>query len=87
MTASLSKCARCASSDLEDTDIEKLVRGGDDVVAVRVRATTCRHCGERYFSSDTVRVLEQARHDLAEGKLGRFRTVGRLLALPPDTGR
>ena len=34
--ASLSSCARCGATDLEDREIEKLVRGGDDVAALRV---------------------------------------------------
>jgi YgiT-type zinc finger domain-containing protein len=84
MKASLSRCARCGSNDLEDRDIEKLVRGGDDVAALRVRATICRHCGERYFPEGTIHVLEQARRDLAEGKLARFRTLGHLLTPQPD---
>jgi YgiT-type zinc finger domain-containing protein len=36
-------------------EIEKLVRGGDDVAALRVQATVCRHCGERYFSDEAIR--------------------------------
>jgi len=79
MTASLSSCARCGSSDLEDRDVEKLVRGGNDVAALRVRATVCHHCGERYLSLDAVRALEQARRDLAEGKLTRFRSLGHVV--------
>jgi YgiT-type zinc finger domain-containing protein len=87
MKASLSRCARCGSNDLEDRDVEKLVRGGDDVAAVRVRATVCHRCGERYFPEEAIRVLDQTRHDLAEGKMGGFRTLGRLLAPQPGTGR
>ena len=84
MTASLSRCARCGSSDLEDKAIEKRIRGGDDVAALRVRATVCHHCGERYLPLDAVRALEQARKDLAEGKLTRFRTLGHVVAPPLD---
>jgi YgiT-type zinc finger domain-containing protein len=79
MTAGLSRCARCGSSDLEDKEVEKLVRGGDDVAALRVRATVCHHCGERYLPVDAVRALDQARRDLAEGKLTRFRTLGHVV--------
>jgi YgiT-type zinc finger domain-containing protein len=79
VTASLSRCARCGSSDLEDKDVEKLVRGGDDVAVLRGRATVCHHCGERYLSVDAVRALEQARRDLVEGKQARFRLLGHVL--------
>lgn len=84
MKASLSKCVRCGSDDLEDRDVEKLLRGGDDALALRVRATVCHHCGERYFPAETIRVLEQACRDLQEGKVTRFRALGRLLAPAPD---
>ena len=84
MTADLSKCARCGSTDLEDKDIEKLVRVGDDVAALRVRATICHHCGERYLSSEAIRALDLARRDLEEGEVTRFRALGRFLTLQPD---
>ena len=85
MSATLSKCMRCGSADLEDRVVEKLVRGGDDVAVLRVQATVCRHCGERYLPHETVRSLERARHDLAEGKVSQFRPMGRVLAPLPDT--
>jgi YgiT-type zinc finger domain-containing protein len=79
MKASLSRCARCGSDDLEDKEVEKLIRGGDDVAALRVRATVCHHCGERYLPEDAIRALERARQDLAEGKLTRFRALGHVV--------
>jgi YgiT-type zinc finger domain-containing protein len=80
MKTALTKCARCGSTDLEDREVEKLVRGGSDVVALTVPATVCRHCGERFFSLETIKVLEDARRDLEQGEVGRFRELGRLLA-------
>jgi YgiT-type zinc finger domain-containing protein len=79
VTASLSRCARCGATDLEDREIEKLVRGGADVAALRAHATVCRHCGERYFPNEAIRALEQVRRVLSEGKVAGFRTLGRLL--------
>lgn len=83
MNASLSKCVRCGSNDLEDRDVEKLVRGGDDVATLRVRATVCRHCGERYLPGEAIQTLENVRRDLEQGKVDRFRALGRLLAPQP----
>jgi YgiT-type zinc finger domain-containing protein len=71
---------RCGSTDLEDRQVEKLVRGGDDAAVLRVQATVCHHCGERYLPNEAVRALEHARHDLEQGKVSRFRALGRLLA-------
>jgi YgiT-type zinc finger domain-containing protein len=83
MNASLSRCVRCGSADLEDKDAEKLVRVGDDVAALRVRATVCHHCGERYLSGEAIRDLERVRRELQEGKETRFRALGRFLTLQP----
>lgn len=52
---------RCGSNDLEVKGVEKLVRSGNDVAALRVRATVCHHCGERYLSEDAIRALELGR--------------------------
>jgi YgiT-type zinc finger domain-containing protein len=60
VTASLSRCARCGATDLEDREIEKLVRGGADVAALRAHATVCRHCGERYFPNEAIRALSRS---------------------------
>jgi YgiT-type zinc finger domain-containing protein len=85
VTASLSRCARCGSTDLEDRDTEKLVRVGDDVAALRVRATVCHRCGERYLSKEAIRDLERVRRDLDEGRESCFHALGRFLILQPDT--
>lgn len=84
MRASLARCARCGSSDLEDKDVEKLVRGGHDVAALRVRVTVCHHCGERYLPNEAVRALERARRDLERGEVAGFRALGRVLTPQPD---
>lgn len=86
MKARLSRCVRCGATDLEDREVEKLVRGGDDVASLRVHATVCHHCGERYFPDEAIRALEQVRRDLSEGNVAGFRTLGRLLTPQPSTG-
>lgn len=85
MNATLSKCMRCGSADLEDREVEKLARGGDDVAVLRVQATVCHHCGERYFVNEVVRSLEAARNDLVAGKVSRFRRMGRVLTPQSDS--
>ena len=84
VSASLSKCVRCGSTDLEDRDVEKLVRAGDDVVALVVRATVCHHCGERYLPHEAISAIEQTRRELQQGEVGRFRALGGLLAPQSD---
>ena len=75
---SLSRCMRCGSDDLEDRSVEKLVKGGTNVVALNVKATVCHHCGERYFDLDTVELLEDFRHKLERNDLDGLQSIGKM---------
>lgn len=80
MSASLSRCVRCGSTDLDDREIEELVRAGDDVAALRVLATVCHRCGEQYFSQGVIERIEEVRRKLDAGDVDGFRVLGRVLA-------
>lgn len=74
-----SRCFHCGSADLEDKEVEELVRGGRHVVALNVRAAVCRKCGERYFEPETVRRFESVRYQLDHDDLSGFRAIGQVL--------
>ena len=78
-TASLSRCFRCGSTELAKGEVEDLTRHGRYVIAMRVMATVCRRCGERYFDGDTVRLFEQTREKVRRGDLEGLRVTGELL--------
>ncbi|MCC6808031.1 MAG: YgiT-type zinc finger protein [Deltaproteobacteria bacterium] len=82
----LSKCVRCGSTDLAERTVERLVRGGQDVVVFRVTAVVCHHCGERYFSKAAIEAFEAARHKLERHDLDGFETVGQLLRPAAEAG-
>ncbi len=81
MTASLSRCSRCGSTDLEERIVEKLLRGGQHVLALRVPATVCHRCGERYFAKEVIEVFESSRRKLERGELEDYQPVGQMLRL------
>ena len=76
---SLTRCLRCGSEDLACREVEKLVRGGSDVVALVVSATICHRCGERYFDKAALEQLEAARTALESGDLEAYQPVGQML--------
>ncbi len=47
------KCPICGG-DLENKQVEKLLRGGDNTVSMKVSAEVCTHCGERLYAEDVV---------------------------------
>jgi len=79
MLAKLSRCLRCGSTEIEDRSVEELVRQGRYVVALRVPANVCSHCGEQYFEKDQVEMFEDVRRRLEHGDLEGFRVTGEVL--------
>ena len=77
----LGKCPRCGS-ELMEKEVEKLLRGGDNVAAVTVDAEVCLRCGERLYSIETVKLFEQIRHKLAIEDVEEFEPVGQLFDAP-----
>ena len=77
--ASLSKCFRCGSRELQDKDVEELIRHGRYVVAMRTKATVCDRCGERFFDQDTVQLFEATREKIGRGNLEGLQVTGELL--------
>jgi YgiT-type zinc finger domain-containing protein len=64
MSAKLSKCFRCGSTDIDAKAVEELVRRGPYVVALRIVADVCANCGERYLQRQDVSAIEDVRQRL-----------------------
>jgi len=86
MSAKLSKCFRCGSTEIVAKGVEELVRRGPYVVALRLEADVCSNCGERYLKRQDVSAIEDVRRRLERGELDGFRVTGELLE-PVAAGR
>jgi YgiT-type zinc finger domain-containing protein len=64
------------SGTLVEKDVEKLLRRGNHTAAVKVRADVCLHCGERLYSQETVRRVEDIRAKLERQAMGEFERTG-----------
>ena len=69
------KCPVC-SGTLENKIVEKLLRGGNHTVALKVSAEVCQHCGERLYSENVVRSFEEIRNKLEQQELSHFKALG-----------
>ena len=69
------KCPMCAGATIEK-DVEKLLRGGVNSASVTVNAEVCLHCGERLYSTDTVKQFEQVRAKLSSQEVSEFKPLG-----------
>ena len=57
--------------------VEKLLRGGEDMAVVNADAEVCQRCGERLYAPESVRSFEQIRARLASKDTAGFIPLGR----------
>ena len=66
----------CAGGLVEKV-VEKLLRGGAHTGVVMVRAEVCLRCGERLYSEETVRRLEEILAKLERQETSELKPIGR----------
>ncbi len=74
-TKPFDKCPVCGG-ELEEKEVEKLLRGGVNTAIIRVRAEVCLRCGERLYSKETVRLFEEIRRKLERKEVANFQPIG-----------
>lgn len=75
------KCPVCGG-EMVEKEVEKLLRGGVNLAAVKVHAEVCLRCGERLYSKETVSNFEQIRKKLANQQVEEFDPLGRSFQIP-----
>lgn len=73
--APFKKCPVCGG-EMVGKDVEKLLKGGVNTAAVRVRAEVCLHCGERLYPKETVSRFEEIRKKLEKNDVNEFKQLG-----------
>ena len=78
-TKPFAKCPVCGG-ELEEKEVEKLLRGGVHTAVTRVWADVCLRCGERLYSQETVKRFDEIRlrRKLGEKKWQPFNLSGAL---------
>jgi len=69
------KCPVCGG-ELVEREVEKLVRGGNNIAMIKVKAEVCLHCGERLYSQETVKQFEEIRAKLERQEVKNFQLLG-----------
>lgn len=77
------QCPVCGG-ELETKQVEKLLRGGGDMVTMKVSADVCLHCGERLYAEDVVRSFEQIRKKLQNQEFTHLKSLGRSFTVEED---
>jgi len=70
------KCPICGG-ELVTKRVEKLLRGGNNTVVLKVNAEVCLHCGERLYDQKIVSRFEEIREKLSRGEVKEFQPLGK----------
>ncbi len=74
-TKPFEKCPVCGG-ELEEKEVEKLLKGGVHTAIIKVKADVCLHCGERLYSQETVKLFEEIRKKLERKEVANFQPIG-----------
>ncbi len=74
-TKPFDKCPVCGG-ELEEKEVEKLLKGGVHTAIIKVKAEVCLHCGERLYSQETVKRFEEIRKKLERKDVASFQPIG-----------
>lgn len=74
-TKPFDKCPVCGG-ELEEKEVEKLLKGGVNTAVIRVKTEVCLHCGERLYSHETVKRFEEIRRKLERKNVAEFQPMG-----------
>jgi YgiT-type zinc finger domain-containing protein len=77
------KCPVCGG-ELENKQVEKLLRGGGNIVSMKVSAEVCLHCGERLYTEDVVKSFEEIRNKLQKQEFSHFKVLGQSFTIEED---
>jgi len=77
------KCPVC-NGELQDKQVEKILRGGGNTVMLKVYAEVCLHCGERLYAEDVVKNFEEIRKKLQKQNFSHFKALGQSFTVEDD---
>ena len=70
------KCPICGG-ELQEKEVEKVLKGGCNTAILKVKAEVCLHCGERLYGTETVNRFEEVRERLSTEKVDDFELIGK----------
>lgn len=69
------QCPVCGG-ELVAKEVEKLLRGGVHTAVLKILAEVCLHCGERFYTRETIQRFEEIRGKLQCGETADFQPLG-----------
>lgn len=79
----LEKCPVCSGA-LEVRQVEEILRGGNNTASMRVTTEVCQRCGERLYSLDVAKSLEEIRNKLLRQEFSHLKNLGQSFTVTED---
>lgn len=76
----VSRCPTCGGELTKET-VEKLLRGGNNVAALKVEARVCHKCGEIVYDIATIQKFQEIREKLEREDVADFSPLGKAYAV------
>ena len=71
-----SVCPLCGGKVVEK-EVEKIVKGGNVVAILRVKAGVCEKCGERFYTKEVHKKIEEIRSEFKQKTTELYKQIGR----------
>ena len=72
------KCVICHSEDILEKNVMEEFKHGNDIIVVPLKTMVCSSCGERYYSKQTVRKMEDIDRQIETNQLP-MKEVGKVM--------
>lgn len=75
------KCVICDSQDIKKKNVDEEIRLENDVVMVNINTLVCGSCGERYYTRQTLKMLEEIEEKLRD-RIVELDVIGSVFRFP-----
>ena len=75
------KCVICSSQNIKEKNVDEEIRLGNDMVMINISTLVCESCGERYYSRQTMKMLEDIEEKLQKRAV-KLDVIGSVLRFP-----
>lgn len=72
------KCIICHSEVITEKEVMEEIKIKNDIIFVPIKTLVCNNCGERYYSRNTMKLLEETEKRIMDNGI-HLKEVGKVL--------
>ena len=75
MNLPIDRCPFCGR-EVQEKTVTEIIRGGGNTATLTVNALVCQHCGERFYSTETIKKFEAIKASLEKQQTEDLKPIG-----------